>query len=149
MCNDPAVRFHHVKLLARDIERLVDFYQEALGCELLKPIRDVEDAAVSKAIGVDGLLRLAQLSLPGQEEGGVLLEIYTIDGESDDWTYRPGQGQICFVVDDVHSAAERVVGAGGSTLGEISDWVTPAGTFRFVFLRDPEGNIIDVVCRIE
>ena len=52
---------------------------------------------------------------------------------------------LTFYVDDVASAAQRVVAAGGRHLGEIIEFEGPnGGEFRFVFMTDPDGNVVDL-----
>jgi predicted enzyme related to lactoylglutathione lyase len=56
---------------------------------------------------------------------------------------------LTFLVDDVDQAASQVVEAGGSFRGEIVEFTGPSGPkFRFVFMNDPEGNVIDLFTKI-
>jgi hypothetical protein len=42
-----------------------------------------------------------------------------------------------------------VIAAGGNRLGEVAEREGPSGaTARFVYMRDPEGNIIDLCARV-
>ncbi len=44
----------------------------------------------------------------------------------------------------------RVGGAGGNKLGDLVEWEAPAGeSARFVYMQDPEGNVIDLWSRVE
>lgn len=140
------MRFDQVKLAAQDIELMSRFYEEALGCRLIAPIAGFADEGLSAGIGAPGAqVRMAWLSFPGSSDGAPLLELYQLVDWSGEWPYRSGQGHLAFEVEDVGSAVERVVDAGGSLLGEIVDWEAPSGKMaRFVFARDPEGNIIDL-----
>lgn len=140
------MRFDQTKFLARDIDSLSDFYLDALDCEVVVPKQTVEEA-VSRAVGApDASVTLTILRLPGRGEHGPVLELYSLDGiRPDDWDYRPGQGQIAFEVDDLEASIGRVIAAGGSKLGEVVEWTAPSGRVgRFIYLRDPEGNIIDL-----
>ena len=57
-----------------------------------------------------------------------------------------GYNHIAFEVPNVEVAADAVVAAGGSRLGEIVDFESPSeGVITFVFLRDPEDNIVQLV----
>lgn len=141
------VRFDQVKILARDPEALAAFYREALGCETVVPLQELEDDAVARATGVpDADMKLTVLRLPGRGEHGPVLELYSVSGpRPDDWHYQPGQGQLAFEVEDLEAAMGRVGGAGGSKLGDLVEWEGPSGArARFVYMRDPEGNIIDL-----
>lgn len=148
---DRAMQFDQVKIFARDANRLVIFYQNAMGCRLLSPVTDFADEALARGLGAPGeRVRLAFLGLPGIEEGPILeLYQFTTGGPSD-WPYQPGQGHLAFQVADLGEAAERVVEEGGSCLGEVVTWRAPSGNLAtFVFMRDPEGNVIDLWARGE
>jgi catechol 2,3-dioxygenase-like lactoylglutathione lyase family enzyme len=142
------VRFDRAKFIARDVEALAGFYEEALDCETVVPTRDITDGVVARAVGVPGAdLKLTVLRLPGRGEHGPVLEIYSVSGGEPvpDWHYVPGQGQLAFEVEDLESSIRRVIAAGGSSLGEVVRWQAPSGAeARFVYLRDPEDNIIDL-----
>ncbi|RKX85003.1 MAG: VOC family protein [Spirochaetes bacterium] len=57
----------------------------------------------------------------------------------------PGFGHIAFTVDDVKAAVEAVFENGGSAVGERTVREIPgAGIIDFQYVRDPEGNIIEV-----
>ena len=142
------MRFDQAKFIARDVEALASFYEDALDCERVVPTQDLTDGVVARAVGVPGAnLKLSVLRLPGHGEHGPVLEIYSVSGGEPvpDWHYEPGQGQLAFEVEDLESSVGRVIAAGGSSLGEVVRWKGPSGTeARFVYLRDPEGNIIDL-----
>jgi glyoxylase I family protein len=145
------VRFDHVKLVAHDVSLLAEFYEKAIGCEPLTAVMELSDDALTRGLGAPGaVVRIVWMGMPGHDDGGPTLELYRVvdDADSPGWGYRHGQGQLSFQVDDVESAVEKVIAAGGSFLGEMVDWETPSGnTARFVYLRDPEGNIVDLWAR--
>jgi len=48
-------------------------------------------------------------------------------------------------VDDVNEALEAVIAAGGGAVGEIATTeVKGVGLLRVVYVRDPEGNIVEL-----
>lgn len=144
------VRFDQTKFLANDVQSLSRFYIEALDCEIVVDPQEV-DEAVSRAVGVpDATISLSILRLPGRGDHGPVLELYAVEGpRPDGWDYTSGQGQIAFEVDNLDVSIGRVVAAGGSRLGEVVEWTAPSGAVaRFVYLRDPEGNIIDLFIRV-
>jgi catechol 2,3-dioxygenase-like lactoylglutathione lyase family enzyme len=58
---------------------------------------------------------------------------------------RPGFGHVAFEVQDVAAAFSEVLAAGGSPLGEpVVVQVSGAGTINFAYVRDPEGNVIEL-----
>lgn len=141
-----------MKFLADDLEALATFYEEALGCVTVVPVLDIADEAVARAAGVPGAhMRLTILRLPGRGDHGPVLELYSVSGgeRAEGWHYQPGQGQLALEVDDLETSVGRVIAAGGDNLGEVVQWESPSGTVaRFVYLRDPEGNIIDLWSKV-
>lgn len=145
------VRFDQVKILAGDLDSLVGFYEEALGCVTVVPPL-ATDNIVARGAGVpEATVTLAALRLPGRGKHGPVLELYSVEGEvPEEWDYRPGNGQLAFEVDDLEAAIGKVISAGGSSLGEVVEWEAPSGSVaRFIYLSDPEGNIIDLWIRVE
>jgi predicted enzyme related to lactoylglutathione lyase len=58
---------------------------------------------------------------------------------------RPGFAHIAFAVDDVEAARNAVFAAGGRGIGELVTVRIPgAGLITFVYVADPEGNIIEL-----
>lgn len=144
------MRFDQTKFLSRDPESLAGFYEEALGCDTVVPLQEITDPAVPRAFGVpEARVSLTVLRLPGRGDHGPVLELYSVSGSlPDDWHYQPGQGQIAFEVEDLETAIGGVVAAGGAMVGEVVEWEAPSGSrARFVFLSDPEGNVIDLWAR--
>ncbi|MGB7859267.1 MAG: VOC family protein [Acidimicrobiia bacterium] len=138
------MRFDQVKITAENPERLARFYEEALDAKTVLPL-SVLNPEASRGVGIpDAEVSILVLELSDNEDAPTL-ELISISGASSGWDHRPGQGQLAFRVDDVHQAAQRVVTAGGSFQGEIVDFTGPSGReSRFVFMADPEGNIVDL-----
>ena len=140
-----------MKFLCSDVEGLAVFYQEALDCVVVVPALTT-DEVVSRGVGVpDATVTLSTLRLPGRGDRGPVLELYSVDGAvPEEWNYHPGCGQIALEVDDLELAIGRVIAAGGDKLGEVVEWEGPSGaSARFVNMRDPEGNIIDLYSRVD
>jgi catechol 2,3-dioxygenase-like lactoylglutathione lyase family enzyme len=57
---------------------------------------------------------------------------------------QPGYGHISFEVEDIQATFDAVIEAGGTPLGEITDFGTAASPFFYVYVRDPEGNVIEL-----
>ena len=58
---------------------------------------------------------------------------------------RPGFAHIAFAVEDVQATRDAVIEAGGGELGKVvSHAVAGVGVIEFAYLRDPEGNLIEV-----
>ena len=142
-------RFAHVNLIARDWKELAQFYEQVLGCERMPPERDASGHELDEATGVRGAhVRGAHLRLPGTGRDGPTLEIFQYFPEGPPARpaiNRPGFAHIAFAVDDVPSALDAVLAAGGGALGNVVSLDVPgAGQVKFVYATDPEGNIIEL-----
>jgi len=143
-----AAKFGHVNLIATDWRRLADFYQDVFGCVPVPPERDLQGEALERGTGIEkARLKGIHLRLPGQGDNGPTLEIFSYDLNdvlAPGLPNRTGYGHIAFIVSDVAAAKDAVLGAGGSDHGEIV--TTQAGTRKvtWVYLRDPEGNLIEL-----
>jgi predicted enzyme related to lactoylglutathione lyase len=88
------------------------------------------------------------LRLPGYGDTGPTLEIfqYNYDQEYDlKAINQPGFAHIAFAVDDVEMARDAVLEAGGGIVGQLTTVKIPnAGTITFIYVTDPEGNIIEL-----
>jgi catechol 2,3-dioxygenase-like lactoylglutathione lyase family enzyme len=142
-------RYVHTNLVARDWRRLADFYVRVFGCTPVPPERDLSGSAMDAATGVPGVrIRGLHLRLPGFADGGPTLEIfeYAPGGPSSVRSInRAGFAHLAFQVDDVVTAASEVIAGGGGTLGEcVAVPVAGAGVVTFVYVTDPEGNIVEL-----
>ncbi len=144
------IRYAHTSLVAGDWRRLAAFYQTALGCEQVSAERDIEADWLARATGVEGArLRGVHLRLPGYDEQGPTLEIFQYDSSlpraGGPAANRLGLGHIAFAVDDVSQAHARVLAAGGREVGEtVHATIDGVGGITFVYVADPEGNIIEL-----
>jgi predicted enzyme related to lactoylglutathione lyase len=142
-------KYVHTNIVAKDWKRLVRFYQEVFGCTVVPPERDLSGSWVEKATAVPGgQMRGVHLRLPGPGEEGPTLEIFQynrMEERPPTAINRPGLAHLAFQVEDVRAAKQAVIAAGGGVVGEIvSVPISPAGTVAFVYLTDPEGNIIEL-----
>ena len=142
-------RYAHTNLIARDWRRLAAFYENVLGCVPVPPERDLKGEWLERGTGVDGArIRGIHLRLPGHGANGPTLEIFGYDAIVEappPPANRVGYTHIAFAVDDVSKARDAVLAAGGSPLGTIESVVIQdVGTITVVYVRDPEGNIIEL-----
>ena len=142
-------RFVHANLVARDWRRLARFYERVFGCTPVPPERDLAGQWVEDGTGVPGArIRGVHLRLPGWGADGPTLEIFQYNREEErpeSAINRPGFAHVAFGVDDVEAAREAVIAAGGGTVGQLVSLAVPgAGTVTFVYVTDPEGNIIEL-----
>jgi predicted enzyme related to lactoylglutathione lyase len=143
------IQFAHINIVSEDPDSLSNFYQAVFGCEIVPPKRDISGDWLDRATGVKNAhLKGMHLRLPGFEENGPTLEIYQYDHMEDrpeSAANRKGFGHIAFSVDDVARVRKLVLANGGSDLGEITRAEIPgAGTIQFLYMKDPEGNILEI-----
>jgi glyoxylase I family protein len=143
------IRYAHTNIGAHDVERLAAFYKDVFGCALLSPLKVMTGEVLSKGSGIpDATLRGIWLEMPGFEENAPALELFQYADMKDQPIQHvngPGLNHIAFEVSDIAAATEAVLAAGGSRQGAIVDYESSGGTVTFVFLRDPEGNIIELL----
>ena len=142
-------RFTHTNVIAKDWKKLAEFYQRIFNCTPVPPERDLAGPWLERATRVPGAhLRGVHLRLPGYGEAGPTLEIFEYNRHEErpaTAINRPGLGHIAFAVDDVQAARAAVISAGGRDVGEtVSVEIPGAGEIAFVYVTDPEGNIIEL-----
>ncbi|WP_116141868.1 VOC family protein [Trinickia diaoshuihuensis] len=123
------MKFASVRVVTRDIERLLDFYQRLSGIEAVRP--------------ADGFAEMrfegATLAISSEH----LIELFNIGAA----TAAANRSAILeFEVDDVDAVFERM-NASGSTI-VMPTTLMPWGN-RSLLLRDPDGNLVNVFSRPE
>lgn len=143
------VVYLHTNIIARDWRALAAFYADVFGCSPVPPERDISDPSLERATGVAGArLRGTHLRLPGCGREGPTLEIFQYSENAPrahTSANREGLAHIAFEVDDVEEAVAKVLENGGRRLGEITRvTIEGAGGLTYVYVTDPEGNIIEL-----
>ena len=146
---DMTAKYVHTNLIAEDWRALADFYQRLFGCVPVPPERDLQGAQLEAGTGIPGAhLCGVHLRLPGYGDAGPTLEIFNyniIKKRGDTAVNRPGFGHIAFSVEDVATAREMVLQAGGKPVGEIVTLQVATGAkVTWCYVTDPEGNIIEL-----
>jgi catechol 2,3-dioxygenase-like lactoylglutathione lyase family enzyme len=142
-------RFVHTNIIAQDWKRLARFYERVFGCMPVPPERHLAGEWLEAATRVPhAQIQGIHLRLPGYSNEGPTLEIFQYNeglARPETAINRPGLGHIAFAVDDVEVARKAVLDAGGGSVGEVvSVEIAKAGAITFVYLTDPEGNIIEL-----
>ena len=143
------MRYAHTNIITEDWKSLADFYIKVFQCKIIPPIRDQKGQWLDKATGVkDAHLKRVHLRLPGYDEKGPTLEIYQYAENIENpesVANRKGFGHIAFEVEDVQQVLNEVLKNGGSKLGAISQRkVENLGTITVIYVKDPDGNIIEL-----
>lgn len=143
-------RFVHVNIVARNWRKLAQFYIKVFGCQLIEPERDIKEPWLESATNIKSAqIKGAHLRLPGfSNDEGPTLEIFEYDpaNENDEISANTrGFGHMAFHVENVEEVAKEIVAQGGRALGElIKTNIKGVGWLTFQYLRDPEGNIVEV-----
>jgi catechol 2,3-dioxygenase-like lactoylglutathione lyase family enzyme len=134
------LRTHHYGLTVADLDRAVEFYRDVLGLDVAARF-DVSGSGFADAVDVVS----AAGSFVHLDAGDVRVELVSYDPEGDpvdaDRVNRPGATHLGLAVDDV-DARYADLPADVETLSEPR--TTESGT-RVLFLRDPEGNLVELL----
>lgn len=131
---------HHVGITVSDLGRAVAFYRDVLGLPVVDRF-EVEGEAFATAVDVGGATGVfAHL-----DAGGPRLELVEYEPAGDDREAaapnQPGAAHVGLAVDDVDAFVADLPDA-VETLG--GPQTTASGT-RLVFLRDPEGTLVELL----
>jgi predicted enzyme related to lactoylglutathione lyase len=142
-------KFGHVNVIAKDWQKLADFYEAVFGMQIVPPLRDYRGPDLEAGTGINGAaLRGAHLRLPGLGPDGPTLEIYQYESGPAALpaaANRPGYQHIAFAVPDVPAAREAVFSAGGRKVGATVTATTADGRrVTWTYVTDPEGNILEL-----
>lgn len=144
-----AIRYTHTNIVSNDWKTLVKFYNEVFECSPVPPKRNLSGKWLDQGTGIhNASLQGMHLRLPGFGDNGPTIEIYQYESIEDNYppkANRKGFGHLAFHVDDVRPIMEKVMTYGGKCLGKITTKEVPGvGLLTFVYMTDPEGNIIEL-----
>jgi len=144
-----SIRYVHTNIISKDWKKLAGFYERVFDCTPVPPARDLTGEWLDKGTGLKNAhLKGIHLRLPGHNENGPTLEIFSyteISGSDKPAANRPGFGHIAFRVDNVENMVNKALKEGGSKIGEITNHkVEGVGQLTFIYISDPDGNIIEI-----
>ena len=143
------MRFAHTNIAAKNWKSLSEFYIKVFHCKIKPPERKLSGAWLDQATGLQtAILEGVHLLLPGYGDNGPTLEIFTYqkmhDCEPMMANYN-GITHIAFEVHDVDQTLDEAIKNGGRLLGKVTEkTVDGVGDLKFVYFRDPEGNIVEI-----
>ena len=142
-------RYVHTDIIARNPDKLIQFYKDALHCKSIGETRDLRGEWLDGMTGIKNAhIKGEHLLLPGWGDDHPTLEIFSYDEMAQALPARvdrPGFAHIAFEVDDVKETLAAVKQAGGGQYGELVSADYPDGVRAvFVYAKDPEGNIIEL-----
>lgn len=143
------MRFAHTNIVSTDWKKLVEFYVTVFNCKIVPPIRNQSGRFLDQGTGLrNAKLQGAHLALPGYDKHAPTLEIYQYEIIENQEHVSPntrGFGHIAFEVENVEEILEKVLIKGGQKCGEVTEKeIEGAGTITFIYVRDPEGNLIEL-----
>lgn len=130
---------HHVGLTVSNLERAIEFYRDGLGFPLLDRF-EVSGEAFSTVVGIEN----AAGTFAHLDAGAVRLEVVEYDPKADETSAelnQPGASHVGIAVDDVDAFLEGLP----ESVEPMSEPRTTASGTRLVFLRDPDGNLIELL----
>lgn len=143
------VKYSHTNLISTDWKKISKFYMDVFGCVPCGPVRKlsgkaVEDGTSVASANIEGI----HLLLPGYGEGGPTLEIFQYSDilpQTETLANTKGFTHIAFEVSDLDETCRQVIRAGGWILGKLARQpVDSIGVCTFVYVRDPDRNIIEI-----
>ncbi|MCQ0090236.1 VOC family protein [Roseovarius sp. M141] len=140
------MKLAHISITARSADRLSAFYTNVFGCEEMRPPRTLSGEAVSRGNGLPrSVIYSIWLRFPDQETPFLeLLEYESSDDRLEPGVDEIGISHLSFQLDNIQSIMTNIVKAGGSTVGEITNFGTIEEPFLIVYMRDCEGNILEL-----
>lgn len=143
------MKFTHTNIAARDWKNLSQFYINVFDCRIKPPERRLSGEWLDRGTGLSNAqLEGVHLLLPGHGESGPTLEIFSYSDTRENkpiMANHTGFTHIAFEVGDVTRTFDKALKNGAGQLGEITEKEIPGvGWLKFVYLRDPEGNIVEI-----
>jgi catechol 2,3-dioxygenase-like lactoylglutathione lyase family enzyme len=139
----------HTGFTVANLERSLAFYRDLLGLEVVGQM--VATAAyLGQVVGFPGArIKIAFVRAPGDAHRLELLEYESHPGEpTPRETNRPGNGHICFYVDDIWATYRELSAAGVTFVNEPA--LITAGInqgAQAVYSRDPDGFTVELFQR--
>jgi predicted enzyme related to lactoylglutathione lyase len=142
------IKYVHTNIIAKDWESLADFYAKTLNCKKLLPKRNLKGVEVSNGAGVKNAeIKGIHLALPGYDENPPILEILQYKENKPKHptaSNREGITHLAFHVDNLEKCVTKFIKYGGSKIGEIASIRIPKKTIEFIYMADPENNIVEL-----
>ena len=143
------VRYVHTNIIAKDCEKLIEFYKEVFGCRSIGEKRDLRGVWLDKMTGIHNAHIVGEhLVMPGYDEKHPTIEIFSYDQMEGNFTHQIntyGIAHLAFEVDNVAETLEMVLSKGGRMIGELVHAEYEDGRKAiFVYVTDIEGNILEL-----
>ena len=140
--------FNHSGFVVKDIEKMVEFYRDALGLTVLREANSIAPPEGDHT-GIPGARRT--LVFVGKAEGEHVLELVQFDDPPSPDSGRPrnnhlGAAHVCFNVGDLEKLHQSLTARGIEFVTQPKFRETPEGGRRGIcYARDPEGNYLEFI----
>ncbi len=133
---------HHTGIWVHDIDKLVPFYCDVLGMQLMADLGVMSDPVVSTLTGVpDAKVKAVMLQIGGQVWEFLQLVNPPAKPLPDNAPYaQVGRGHIAFEVDDIYEVYKRLEEKGVRLVCPPQQ----GENVRFFYLEDPEGQRVEM-----
>jgi predicted enzyme related to lactoylglutathione lyase len=143
------VRYVHTNIIAKDCDKLIEFYKEVFGCKSIGEKRDLHGEWLDKMTRISNShIKGEHLLMPGYNEDHPTLEIFSYDIMKESTKHHInscGIAHLAFEVDNVAEMLEKVITKGGGMIGELVHAEYEDGRkATFVYATDIEGNILEL-----
>ncbi len=136
----PTPTTHHTGVTVSDLEASIEFYTDLLGCTVERRFA-VEGPAFERAVGVEN----ASGTFAHLRSGDARIELVEYEPAGDrrdlESLPQPGATHLAFSVGDVDGTLE----AFPDDIGTLSEPQTTESGTRIVFLRDPDGTLVELL----
>lgn len=148
------IKYIHTNLVSNNWQQLASFYIQVFACKLLLPKQRIDAPWLAQATGLpNAKLTGGHLRLPGYGNKGPILSIYQYEQQMSKATATPnktGLAHLTFEVEDLEATHKKAIEQGAQALGEItSAQIEGVGVLLLAYLKDPEGNIVQLQQREE
>ncbi|MEC3863280.1 VOC family protein [Mesobacterium sp. TK19101] len=143
---ESTMKLAHVSLTARDADKLSNFYKGVFGFVDRRPPKKLSGELFSRGNGLPDVgIYSIWLNFPADHKTFLEIMEYTKTiNRGLPAVNEPGYGHLAFSVLDLNKTTELVLQLGGSMQGEVTNFGTETTPHLIVYVRDPEGNILEL-----
>jgi catechol 2,3-dioxygenase-like lactoylglutathione lyase family enzyme len=135
--SSPKIRFDHVSISVADLDAQMAWYKRALGfTEVVEQYELPEPPVRTAILQAASDIRIEMIERGGSERTGEYSDPL-------DMTRSQGYGHWALNTEDLDAALEWILGAGATEVWPPADAVAPGA--RFAYVKDPEGNLIELI----
>jgi catechol 2,3-dioxygenase-like lactoylglutathione lyase family enzyme len=140
------MKLAHINLVARNAEALAAFYTSVMKCELLRGLKVLSGEKVSRGNGLsNSKINSIWLKFPELEHPFLEIHEHTVTHHRDQpRVNEPGFGHLSFQMEDIGDALSKIIKAGGTQIGQVTDFGAPDEPYLIAYARDPEGNVLEL-----